>query len=191
MTVGKTIKVIKEDITKTLSDVLKWFEKTQSLMSYISGTTWSIEQILEHIALTNHYLLILVRKGQEKSLLLAKDPKHLEEALQNYKYNLDELNEIAIFKSFTWVRPEHMEPKGDLTRDEVKDKILEQMNECLVILERLKQGEGILYKTKMTVNNLGKIDVYQYIYFLIQHTKGHIAQMKGIEEEHSRFEEVE
>lgn len=38
----------------------------------------------------------------------------------------------------------------------------------------------------MIVNNLGKIDVYQYIYFLSQHAQRHIAQMERNEGEYSR-----
>lgn len=35
----------------------------------------------------------------------------------------------------------------------------------------------------MTVNNLGKIDVYQYIYFLAMHAQRHVEQMEKIETE--------
>jgi hypothetical protein len=46
----------------------------------------------------------------------------------------------------------------------------------------MPNGEGILYKTTMSVNDLGKIDVYQYIYFLAQHAKRHLAQMERNEQ---------
>lgn len=36
----------------------------------------------------------------------------------------------------------------------------------------------------MTVNNLGKIDVYEYIYFLAQHGRRHLTQMQKNEEEY-------
>ena len=35
----------------------------------------------------------------------------------------------------------------------------------------------------MTVNDLGKIDVYQYLYFLAQHAKRHVGQMEKVEAE--------
>jgi hypothetical protein len=31
----------------------------------------------------------------------------------------------------------------------------------------------------MTVDNLGKINVYEYIYFLSKHAERHLAQMEG------------
>lgn len=45
-------------------------------------------------------------------------------------------------------------------------------------LGRLKNGEGLLYETTMTVNDLGKLNVYEYIYFLSKHAERHIRQME-------------
>ena len=39
----------------------------------------------------------------------------------------------------------------------------------------------------MTVNDLGKIDVYQYIYFLVKHAERHIVQMLKIEQEFDKL----
>jgi hypothetical protein len=47
----------------------------------------------------------------------------------------------------------------------------------------MKNGEGLLYKTTMTVNELGKINVYEYIYFLSLHAQRHVTQMKKNESE--------
>lgn len=45
----------------------------------------------------------------------------------------------------------------------------------------MKNGEGLICKTTMTVNELGKINVYEYIYFLSLHAQRHITQMKNNE----------
>ena len=50
--------------------------------------------------------------------------------------------------------------------------------EHLVEGMQMKNGEGLLYKTTMTVNELGKINVYEYIYFLSLHAQRHVTQMK-------------
>jgi hypothetical protein len=60
----------------------------------------------------------------------------------------------------------------------VRARLQEQLAECLVWLDQLGQGAGILYKTTMTVNDLGKIDVYEYLYFLAMHTRRHLMQME-------------
>jgi hypothetical protein len=53
----------------------------------------------------------------------------------------------------------------------------------MACLDQLKNGEGVLHKTMMSVNKLGKIDVYHFIYFLVQHAKRHIGQMEKIKGE--------
>ena len=59
----------------------------------------------------------------------------------------------------------------------------QQLKQCYTHLQALQGGEGVLYITMMSVNNLGKIDVYHYIYFLVQHAKRHITQMERVEVE--------
>ncbi|SES88216.1 DinB superfamily protein [Paenibacillus sp. NFR01] len=76
-----------------------------------------------------------------------------------------------------------MEPKGDKELGQIRSLLDDQINECKGLLKEMINGEGILYKTTMTVNNLGKIDVYQYIYFLCQHAKRHIVQVQKVMEE--------
>jgi hypothetical protein len=76
-----------------------------------------------------------------------------------------------------------MEPKGVLSLNEVKSTLKEQMQECLVLLDQMTNGEGRLYKTMMSVNDLGKIDMYHYIYFLVQHANRHLMQMEKVRAE--------
>jgi len=102
----------------------------------------------------------------------------LEELRKNFDYDLNKINEIGIHKSFDWIRPEHMEPKGNKSALEIKEELLTQLNRCLNQLEKLKNGKGLLYKTTMTVNDLGKLNVYEYVYFLSKHAERHIGQME-------------
>ena len=62
-------------------------------------------------------------------------------------------------------------PTGNTPLSEVRSEIREQLNRCLIHLELLKNGEGMLYKISMSVNGMGKLDVYQVIYFLALHIK--------------------
>ena len=144
---------------------------------------WTIDEILEHIKLTNHFLLILIEKGSRKALLNSSQ-LDLQTELQNYVFHSDKLTEVGLHKSFEWIRPEHMEPKGDTSLDDIRQGLKAQLKQCLDCLDQLKNGEGVLYKTTMTVNDLGKIDVYEYIYFLSQHGLRHIAQMEKNELEY-------
>jgi hypothetical protein len=45
----------------------------------------------------------------------------------------------------------------------------------------------VLHKTTMTVNDLGKIDVYEYIHFLAQHGQRHLAQMQKKQAEYDQL----
>jgi hypothetical protein len=46
------------------------------------------------------------------------------------------------------------------------------------LLNKIQNGEGVLQTTMMSVNNLGKIDVYSYLYFLAKHAERHVSQMQ-------------
>ncbi|WP_238654048.1 DinB family protein [Paenibacillus piscarius] len=78
-----------------------------------------------------------------------------------------------------------MEPTEDKELGQIRALLEEQISECRELLKELEHGEGLLYTTTMTVNNLGKLDVYQYIYFLCQHAKRHIVQMQRVVEEYT------
>jgi hypothetical protein len=169
--INDVINRIRSELLATFSEVLGWFEVEESLLNYEpQGGGWNIKKILEHLSLTNHYLLILIGKGVKRSV----------EDLEHYDLDWARLKTIGEHGSFRWNRPEHMEPKGELVLKEVKAKLEMQLQECLHCLDSIRKGEGVLYKTMMHVNDLGKIDVYHYIYFLIQHSKRHVTQMEKI-----------
>lgn len=171
---------IERNLINAFNHVDLWFDEPESCRSYkpINGG-WSINEILEHISLTNHYLLILIEKGFRKSLknvqnniLKSEIDKYL--AITNLK-----LDEVAIHSKFTWIRPTHMEPQGNKSSVSIKNLIRLQCDKCAYYLQKMPNGEGVLHKTTMTVNDLGKINVYDYIKFLINHAERHITQMEN------------
>lgn len=183
MDISALIANIRILLLHTFASVDTWFDKPTALRAhspYNGG--WSIDQILEHIRLTNHFLLILIDKGAQKALNKSTQ-LDLDEALSTYNFQQEKLDQVGVHLSFPWVRPEHMEPLGHKTPAEVRQQLQAQLQQCLNTLDRLKNGEGVLYQTTMTVNDLGKIDVYQYLYFLAQHAKRHVGQMEKVEME--------
>lgn len=174
------IERIREELINTFSELDRWFEINDDLSGYMPlSYGWSIKEILEHIFLTNHFLLILIKKGTKKAVELSAK-KDFSDILVNYDLDWDKLKAIGEHNSFKWNRPAHMEPSGKEDMAVVKEKLRDQLLECLNCLQQLKNGEGALYKTMMTVNGLGKIDVYHYLYFLNQHAKRHLMQMEKI-----------
>jgi len=181
--ISNIINSIHNETEIVFSEVDAWFKNPVDILNcHPENGGWSIREILEHISLTNHFLLILIKKATVKALGKTK-PANFNELLADYDLDWEKLKQVGEHKSFYWNRPQHMQPTGTVDLKEVKDKIEVQVAECLHCLQQLSNGEGILYKTRMTVNDLGKIDVYHYICFLVQHAKRHITQMENNKKE--------
>lgn len=175
---------ISTHLTDTFEVIDDWFDEDAACMNYKPNNGgWSITEILEHISLTSHFLLILIDKGVKKALRKAQITDFSAE-WDSYSFKNSGLDEIGLYQSFNWIRPEHMEPQSLKTNSEIRSLLKKQLDICLNHLLSMPNGEGILYKTTMTVNNLGKIDVYQYIYFLSKHAERHIAQMQKVKNEY-------
>ncbi len=177
------INKIRAEIKIVFDAVDTWFSVNKRLANYDpKNGGWNINKVLEHISLTNHFLLILIRKGTIKAVERSKTQDYAN-LLVDYNLDWHKLNEVGEHQSFYWNRPEHMEPTGSADLISIKDKLHQQVAECLDYLDQLKNGEGVLYKTTMSVKKLGKIDVYHYIFFLVQHAKRHLTQMEKIKTE--------
>ncbi|MEO8406017.1 MAG: DinB family protein [Chitinophagaceae bacterium] len=174
---------IRTSLTQTFTEVFECFDTDKNLLNYTPAKGgWTINQILIHISLTNHFLLILIRKGTTKAM--EKSAKaDMKTLLADYHFDWQKIEVVGKHRSFEWNRPAHMEPVNSVDLADVKIKLQAQLDECLVLLDKLKNGEGILHNTMMSVNNIGKIDVYHYIYFLGQHARRHISQMEKIKNE--------
>jgi hypothetical protein len=172
---------IEIELTAAFDDLDYWCKKSDDMLLNYSPANggWAIRQILEHISLTNHFLLILIRKGTMKSIEVANNTEY-STLLIDYDLDWEKLKMIGEHRSFEWNRPQHMEPTSKIPLIEVQEKLFEQKRECLSLLNQIPNGEGVLYKTMMSVNNLGKIDVYHYLYFLVQHIRRHLIQMTKV-----------
>ncbi|MGD1894377.1 MAG: DinB family protein [Cyclobacteriaceae bacterium] len=165
-------------LLNTFQKVDAWFDQDEKLRTYQpQDNGWTINEILEHITLTNHYLLILIEKGKRKALKKV-DEVDLQNVLKDYTFSPKKFENIGKHRSFVWVRPEHMEPQGIKALPEVRYIMSAQVQQCVDVLQSLPNGEGLLYKTTMSVDNLGKLNVYEYIYFLAQHARRHVEQME-------------
>lgn len=183
MNIFRFIQDIKTHLKTTFEETDRWFDQDKAVIVYDpSNEGWTIVQILEHIYLTNFYLLILIDKGAHKAIRNYKN-MNLESEIINYSFSKDKLIEVGEYGAFTWIRPEHMEPKGEVELSEIRNLISLQYKKCMDYLDLMKNGEGLLCTTTMTVNQLGKINVYEYIYFLSLHIQRHIVQMKNNEQE--------
>jgi DinB superfamily len=183
------IKIVNTNLSDVFQDLDSWFEKPADVRQFKpQNGGWTIDEILEHIYLTNHFLLIIIEKGAAKSVKNSVDLNQNDMPL-TYDFPIEKLNEIGIHQSFNWMRPEHMEPveKRPLSPESVRDvavlhilreNLKYQLARSLNVLNKIQNGEGVLQTTMMSVNNLGKIDVYSYLFFLAKHAERHITQMQ-------------
>jgi hypothetical protein len=175
---------IKQRLTSAFTKLDEWFGTAEPLRAFRPANGgWTVNEILEHVALINHYLLILISKGATKA---AKNINNLNLAteLASYRCERAKLDEIGQHKLFEWTRPEHMEPKGAQTATEVSQTLRNQLWQCEEILQQLPNGEGVLYRTTMSVNALEKINVYKLVYFLAKHAGRHLTQLEQVAAEY-------
>lgn len=174
-----TTRVVCDALCTIFAQVDGWFDRSEMLLRFRPASGgWSGEQVLEHITLTNRFLLLTLRKwaGVAQHRASRGDP------IPEGESDLSRVEVIGERGSFAWVRPEHMEPTG-VPPSEVRATLWQQLGECLILLERIRGGVGALCRVTMTVNALGKVDLYQWLYFLAQHARRHLQQLAAIEAE--------
>ncbi|WP_310392228.1 DinB family protein [Hymenobacter sp.] len=184
MTPTSVIAEINQKLKTAFGQLAEWFAAPEDLRRYRPANSgWTIDEILEHVALTNHYLLILIEKGTNKALKNAHGLDLATElaARQSVRARLDEIGRPG---AFTWMRPNHMAPGGLKSGPEVAATLQQQLQQCQAVLGRLPNGEGVLHRINMTVNELGKMDVYDFVYFLAKHAERHLAQIVGVATEY-------
>ena len=179
MSFDNTTTTIRQTFCTVFSDVDRWFDENQPVRTFCPALGgWSIDQVLEHISLTNHFLMLTARKH----VAIAERRAARGDAIETTTVDLAKIEIIGQRGSFGWERPEYMEPTGKPTRT-IRDLLFQQLGECLIMLDRIKNGEGTLCRITMTVNNLGKIDLFQWLYFIVQHARRHLHQMEAIKRE--------
>ena len=178
MTIEKIISTIRGDLDNVRSALLQWCQVNLNMLNYEpKDGGWSSLKVLEHITLTSYFLLIIIDRASQKSIQRAAfTPIPLD--WDTYELLPKSLEDIGVNRSFRWVRPEHMEPSGKVAPAEICARMMEQFERCYQHLLALRNGEGRLCKTTMSVNEIGKLDVYQYIYFLVLHAKRHLTQLE-------------
>ena len=119
----------------------------------------------------------------KKQVAKAEQRSKTSPAIVDGESDLDLLDAIGERGSFGWERPEHMEPTGQRSSSEVRELMANQLERCISLLKRIEDGVGTLVLTTMSVNDLGKIDLYQWLYFIAQHARRHLNQLSEIRAE--------
>jgi hypothetical protein len=177
MTLENILSTINNHLISAFAELDHWFDQDEEFLTEKFSAEWCPAEILEHVMLTNHYLLVLVEKGSIKARNKA-GAVNLSEILSTYCFETDALDTIAKPGAFVWDAPAHMVPTGEKKLTEIRRELRNQLYRCLCQLDLLAKGEGVLHKITMSVNDLGKLDVYQYLYFLALHIRRHNRQLE-------------
>ena len=66
---SKTVRIVRELLNATFTEVDTWFDRHGDLLDFRpEGGGWRVAEILEHVTLTNHFLMLVIRKGCAKAL---------------------------------------------------------------------------------------------------------------------------
>lgn len=133
---------------------------------------WSVGEVCEHVALVDHYLLVLVDK------IAARARRRLDggERPGPEPSALELLDGIAL-REHAWDAPAHMLPRGSSTPDEIRARLEDDRRRCLAHLCALPEGEGTLHRIRFSVVDR-KLDLYQFLRVIDLHTRRHLAQME-------------
>jgi hypothetical protein len=174
----ETIATVRDTLTSVFAEVDTWFDRPEEVRAFRPPDGgWTVDEVLEHITLTSHYLLLVICKSTCKSLARAARQGPVTEGESDLRL----LDPIGKRGSFAWARPDHMVPTGKKPSGEVRSLMRYQVRECLDLLGRLGGGEGSLHRVRMSVNDCGRLDVYQWLQFLALHARRHLGQMSANE----------
>ncbi|RAJ10533.1 DinB family protein [Chitinophaga skermanii] len=176
------VQIVKEALVANFKEIDRYFDKDVVMLHYKpSREHWNMREVLEHVSLTNYFLLLVINKATRRALDKKVDGLNLMPPA-GYHEKFTAIDVIGS-KSFGWINPQHLEPNGEKDMHEVRNLLKQQFAQCMYNLSLLKNGEGRLVQTMMSVNNLGRLDIYQYIYFLTKHIERHIRQMQKLEKQ--------
>lgn len=133
---------------------------------------WSGLEVLEHVALTDRFLLLLVdkiadrcRRRVARGLAWPAAPARFAPILP------------LTSREFAWAAPDHMVPTGRLSPAACAVRLAADRDRCRALLAEFPAGEGTLHRIRMSVVD-ERLDLYQYLALIALHARRHLAQLE-------------
>ena len=135
---------------------------------------WTALETLEHVHLTDRYLLVLVEKLARKSRSRAARGQ----AWPVHGPHFEHLGHIA-GRELQWRAPEHMVPTGAVSAAAVREALRQDWARALNLLDTTPAGMGTLHRIRMSVvgGDDDRLDLYQYLEVVRLHAVRHIDQI--------------
>ncbi|MBI5434313.1 MAG: DinB family protein [Planctomycetes bacterium] len=146
--------------------------------------SWSALAVVEHVALTNHFLSLLAAKLVDKGLARSRrgEPTPTEPP------SLAHLDTLAA-RAFRWQHPAHMTPTGSPDPAALRARLAEQHDRLAAWLDSLPHGAGSLHRIRISVvEGDDRLDFYQLLHFVLLHVARHRAQIARALGDVSRIE---
>ncbi len=171
--VEAAIRALARSLEEHFAALRPWLEVDAELWArHPEAGSWSVGEVVEHVALANRYLLLLVEKLRRRSLARLAAGERAPESAPDFA-RLERLAD----RRFRWTHPEHMSPTGSADRGELARELAEQCERLLAILRELPNGEGALHSLRMSVVE-ARLDLYQYARLIDLHLARHLGQME-------------
>lgn len=167
---------LRERLVEALDALVAWTRKDPALLARRPRSgAWSGLEVLEHVALSNRFLLVLAGKvrARSRARLEAGDP---------FPTAPPDLEVVArsCFDSRPWPAPEHMLPTGSVEPDRVRPDLAGQLERCLAFLVEMPSGEGTLHRIRFSRISRGddRLDLYQWLELIARHAERHTRQLE-------------
>jgi hypothetical protein len=173
MSIESIISKINKELIGSFAELDSWFDcDEQFLCEKFSSDQWSVTDTLEHVMLTNHYVLSLMTNRIPAAT--EKDPRN---TLQHYTLHVSEIEYLTSGR-YPWHSQDHLQPKG-ITPAEIRSQLRDQLYSCLRQLDLLAGGDEVLFRISIPAERPCELDVYQSLYFLALHAKRHCSLLSG------------
>ena len=168
-----TVQRIRLAVKESFARVYPWFEQPENVLHYEPANgRWTIIEALEHIALILPDMLSILERDRVKALWDAQFCP-----IYDRESDLDKVDAINYRLLFDWPRPAH--PKAEkLPLERVRGRIRWGEAKCIWVLERCPNGEGSFCQTSIFVEDFGRCDLYQWIYFTARQVSDLASRME-------------
>jgi len=135
---------------------------------------WSGLEVLEHVVLTDRFLLLLSDKIARKSLARAARGASWPTSAPSF-VRLERLAE----REFAWRAPEHMLPTGAAELSALAHALESDRARVFALLAQCPDGLGTLHRIRMSAvgGDDDRLELYQYLDVLRLHAERHMRQI--------------
>lgn len=137
------------------------------------AAAWSGAEILEHVALMDRFVFVLVEK------IAAKTRARLAR-LEPWPTAPPDLERVAraALEPRVWPHPAHMAPAGLQAPAESTAALARDRERCRAWLAEFPAGEGTLHRIRMSrVEGDDRLELYQFLELVARHAQRHAAQI--------------